>query len=47
MTRTRHQRVAVAAMYAGLGLTVVATVLLSVDPATTRLTPARRSHRNG
>ncbi|MFJ1826897.1 hypothetical protein ACIOG9_19760, partial [Streptomyces sp. NPDC088178] len=37
MTKTRHERMAIGAMYTGLGLTVVATTVPYVDRATTRL----------
>lgn len=37
MTKTRHERMAIGAMYTGLGLTVVATTAPYVDRATTRL----------
>lgn len=37
MPKTRHERGAVAAMYAGLGLTVVATIAPYVDRATTHV----------
>ncbi|MEU1940992.1 hypothetical protein ABZ554_00620 [Streptomyces sp. NPDC020125] len=37
MTKTRHERWAIGAMYTGLGLTVTATILPYVDRATTHL----------
>ncbi|MFJ9680345.1 hypothetical protein ACIRP2_20130 [Streptomyces sp. NPDC101194] len=37
MRKTRHERMAVGAMYTGLGLTVVATTVPYVDRATTHL----------
>ncbi|MEV8314625.1 hypothetical protein AB0Q95_10680 [Streptomyces sp. NPDC059900] len=37
MTKTRHERWVVGAMYTGLGLTVIATVLPYVDRATSHL----------
>ncbi|MEU5101519.1 hypothetical protein AB0H07_04390 [Streptomyces sp. NPDC021354] len=37
MPKTRHERGAIAAMYAGLGLTVVATIAPYADRATTHL----------
>ncbi|MFB7077783.1 hypothetical protein [Streptomyces sp. NPDC056308] len=37
MTNTRHERMAIGAMYTGLGLTVVATTVPYVDRATTHL----------
>ncbi|WP_370656836.1 alpha/beta hydrolase fold domain-containing protein [Streptomyces sp. NBS 14/10] len=37
MTKTRHDRLAIAAMYTGLGLTVIATIVPYLDRATTHL----------
>jgi hypothetical protein len=37
MTKKRHDRLAIAAMYTGLGLTVIATIVPYLDRATTHL----------
>ncbi|MFE4413494.1 hypothetical protein [Streptomyces sp. NPDC056821] len=40
MTRTRRERLAIGAMFTGLGLTVIATIVPYVDRATTHLLAA-------